>query len=216
MRTTVLGIGALFVVAAVAASCGGSGDGNGTGSDGGGGTSGSGSMSDSSSGNDGKSGDGAPDVDVVPAESGGGGGSSGTGSGGSDGKGGGGTAGKGGTGGKGGSSGTGGKGGSGGAGGSSGSGDAGIGPDCHLTTGMGPSQHCEISTSNSPTFLCSDEPGFMPGPCPSTDLYGCCVQTTMKGMYTVTGAACYYSSTTGAPAKASCKGTGFAWQTTSP
>jgi|HubBroStandDraft_2_1064218.scaffolds.fasta_scaffold195364_1 hypothetical protein len=194
MRTWVLGIGALFGVAGFAASCGSSG---GTGTDGGGsGT--AGSPADSSAG-DGKSKDGSDEV-IIPQQ----GGSSGS-------------SGSGGSGGVGGSDGS-GSGGSGGAGGSGGSigPDSGIGPDCFKLYGTGDEQTCAFSTTNEPGFHCSEELDFMNGPCPATDLYGCCVTTTKVGMYTKTGAACYYSAKTGLTGKSTCTMPGEVWQTTSP
>jgi hypothetical protein len=208
MRTVVLGVSALFVAAGLAASCGGPEIGQGTG--------GSGGSAGRVSTDSGQGGAGSRDVaNVTPIEgdatdvfdtggSGGGGGAGGTsgcGAGSPDGgllEGGG------------------GGGGCSGSGGSSGTSGVDAGAGCFRITNSGELEECSYQDSSSTEFMCAELPDFSKGSCPSLNLYGCCVDTTMKGKLTTVLASCFYSAKTGATPKANCTGTGIVWQTTPP
>jgi hypothetical protein len=95
--------------------------------------------------------------------------------------------------------------------------DAGMG--CHAISGSGASEQCSFSSpSPSP---CGSDGGSTTGSCPSTGLYGCCVETVSTDGGQGVVATCYYSAATGQPASSQCafeayQGLPYTWQTQAP
>jgi predicted alpha-1,6-mannanase (GH76 family) len=79
---------------------------------------------------------------------------------------------------------------------------------CVQTFGSGSSAVCDFNWSTFPGFACSDDPGYSPGSCSTTNLDGCCITTTVStttaGPVTTTQATCYYNGDSAA--KAACTG----------
>jgi hypothetical protein len=74
---------------------------------------------------------------------------------------------------------------------------------------------CGYSSSTMAGYMCPG--GFSPGPCPSTGLFGCCVDRSTDGGVTAVGAVCYYSPDAGAIAMGVCESKpGETWSTMSP
>jgi hypothetical protein len=91
------------------------------------------------------------------------------------------------------------------------------GDGCFTLSGSGASQQCSYTA----TPTCSIQ-GGIPGSCPASGLYGCCVQLldTDAGDHVV-GATCYYSASAGQPAASQCafdayEGMPYEWQTHAP
>jgi predicted alpha-1,6-mannanase (GH76 family) len=94
---------------------------------------------------------------------------------------------------------------------------------CHMnssTAGV-----CDFNWSTLTGFTCSDDPGYSPGSCSTTNLYGCCVTTTVSPTsptttVTTTQAICYYDASLGVAAQANCSGRSGgvtnAWSTCPP
>jgi hypothetical protein len=91
--------------------------------------------------------------------------------------------------------------------------DAAGGVQCYEIFTSG-SQVCAYSYSNAPGFKCTG--GLMPGSCPSSGLFGCCVITGKDAGATSVAAVCYYSPDSGAISMSACTGSDEKWQTTSP
>jgi hypothetical protein len=83
--------------------------------------------------------------------------------------------------------------------------EAGI--ECHGVEGDGSTLMC--TWSSAPEGVCALP--YVPGPCPSADLAGCCLPSPGT-------ATCYYSSdaTSASQEKASCKSGGGTWVTSAP
>ncbi len=92
---------------------------------------------------------------------------------------------------------------------------------CHTVSGSDSTQQCAYSSSTAPGFTCASSPGAVAGTCPSSGLYGCCLETsTADGDQAVT-ATCYYAASTGQGASSECsleayQGMPYRWQTTPP
>jgi hypothetical protein len=94
---------------------------------------------------------------------------------------------------------------------------------CAQVTGSGASQECTyMGNVNNPPFGLPCSGPFTNGSCPSSNLYGCCRETTTSdgGEVNVTG-TCYYSSDGGAAAEATClqnqdAGLPYTWETNVP
>jgi hypothetical protein len=94
-------------------------------------------------------------------------------------------------------------------------GEAGTAVQCFQTFGSGGSELCGYSSSTMPGYKCPG--GFSPGTCPSSGLFGCCVDTSMDAGVTAVGAVCYYSADAGTTAMGVCSSKpGEVWTTTSP
>lgn len=83
--------------------------------------------------------------------------------------------------------------------------------ECHRLSFSGTVQLCAESTSTQPGFTCPAQ--LAVGPCPTTDLIGCCIITTI-GQYTMTSGACYYDAASAQSGMASCTGADRTWRTT--
>jgi len=73
---------------------------------------------------------------------------------------------------------------------------------CYEKTGSGPDQMCTYTAGGS----CMS--GYLPGPCPSPGLAGCCEISCGP---TLIAAECYYSPSQGASAAEACTGQGMTW-----
>jgi hypothetical protein len=97
--------------------------------------------------------------------------------------------------------------------------DAGTG--CFAVSGSAGSQQCASWSSSAAGQPCPIA-GGSPGSCPSSGLYGCCVETLeADGGGQVVNATCYYSAATGQPASSQCafeayQGQPYDWQTAAP
>ncbi|HEY1691661.1 MAG TPA: arylsulfotransferase family protein [Polyangiaceae bacterium] len=95
------------------------------------------------------------------------------------------------------------------------------GAGCHTISGSGASEQCSYSVDSAADGGCSIE-GALPGACPASGLYGCCVESVWDdGGANLVDATCYYSSTTGQPAASQCAfeaydGLPYDWQTFAP
>jgi hypothetical protein len=86
---------------------------------------------------------------------------------------------------------------------------------CSKRMGSGAKQTCQSIGPAGPGFLCPS--GYSLGPCPSADLYGCCVETTSGDGGPTHHATCYYSSSLDKSAYTNCitqdyDGLPYAWQ----
>jgi hypothetical protein len=84
------------------------------------------------------------------------------------------------------------------------------GPSCHKITGEATTYTCVSPSGASAGAVCA-EAGYVPGPCPSAGLLGCCT-------YSSGNAICSYVSD-GVPAAtemSDCTSTGGTWSTTAP
>lgn len=92
---------------------------------------------------------------------------------------------------------------------------------CFAISGSGASAQCHYTSSNPDGLSCAAI-GAAPGSCPSSGLYGCCVETEpVDGGPTQVSALCYYSYAAGQPAASDCafqayEGMPFDWQTYAP
>jgi len=74
---------------------------------------------------------------------------------------------------------------------------------------------CGYSSSNAPDYMCPG--GFSPGTCPTSGLFGCCIDREVDGGVTSVGAICYYSPDSGTNAMAVCESkSGEVWSTSGP
>ncbi len=94
------------------------------------------------------------------------------------------------------------------------------GVGCSVLSGTGSTEQCNYSFSDAPGFDCSSLAGSTEGSCPSSALYGCCVESALadSGGQVVT-ATCYYSSVTAAASNCELEayqGGGGEWQTSAP
>jgi Arylsulfotransferase (ASST) len=95
------------------------------------------------------------------------------------------------------------------------------GAGCCAISGSGSDAVCTYSSSTAADG-CAIADGGTAGSCPSTGLYGCCVETIAgDGGGQVLDATCYYSATTGQPAASECafeayQGLPYDWQTFAP
>ncbi len=94
--------------------------------------------------------------------------------------------------------------------------DSAGGTGCQVVSGSGSTRQCSYSSS------CSSLAMATPGSCPSSGLYGCCVETQPAdgGAESIT-ATCYYSSAGAEDASAGCEfeayqGMPYVWQTSAP
>jgi hypothetical protein len=92
---------------------------------------------------------------------------------------------------------------------------------CQTISGSGSTEQCSYSSSTAPGFACASVPGSTAGSCPSSGLYGCCVQTSTNDGAQAIAATCYYDASTGQPAYAQCsleayQGMPYRWQTSPP
>lgn len=92
---------------------------------------------------------------------------------------------------------------------------------CYALSGSGSTQQCGYSSSTAPGFACASIPGAVAGTCPSSGLYGCCLQTSANGGDQAVTATCYYAASTGQEASSECnleayQGMPYRWQTTPP
>jgi predicted alpha-1,6-mannanase (GH76 family) len=82
-------------------------------------------------------------------------------------------------------------------------------PGCFQNFGSGASRVCDSNWSTFPGFTCSDDPGYSAGSCDTTNLFGCCVTTTVSptssGPVTTTQGVCYYDASAEG-AKSACHG----------
>jgi hypothetical protein len=93
------------------------------------------------------------------------------------------------------------------------------GTGCFELSGSGASEECTYSAADANCFLT----GGMPGDCPTSGLFGCCVQTVTSdaGISLAVSAVCYYDPTTGQAAASQCSFEGYEgqpthWQTYAP
>ncbi|HEY5240027.1 MAG TPA: arylsulfotransferase family protein [Polyangiaceae bacterium] len=95
------------------------------------------------------------------------------------------------------------------------------GAACHAVSGSGASEHCSYASGTTAGFACPITGGSS-GSCPSSGLFGCCVETISEdGGGQLVDATCYYSSATGQPAASQCaleayQGLPYNWQTIAP
>jgi hypothetical protein len=94
------------------------------------------------------------------------------------------------------------------------------GAGCYAVSGSGATQQCSYSSSVAADAGCPIA-GGSPGSCPSSGLYGCCVEVLSGDGGGQVTATCYYSSTTGQPAASQCafeayEGQPYDWQTFAP
>ena len=91
---------------------------------------------------------------------------------------------------------------------------------CYLVSGSGLAAQCSYSSSTSTGFDCASLAGSIAGSCPSSGLYGCCVETVpADGGGQVTTATCYYSAEQDASTQcelAAHGGGSYVWQTFAP
>ena len=92
---------------------------------------------------------------------------------------------------------------------------------CYALSGSESTQQCGYSSSTAPGFACASIPGAVAGTCPSSGLYGCCLQTSANGGDQAVTATCYYAASTGQEASSECnleayQGMPYRWQTTPP
>jgi hypothetical protein len=95
------------------------------------------------------------------------------------------------------------------------------GTACYAVSGSGTSEQCSYASGTTAGSACPIT-GGSPGSCPSSGLYGCCVETISEdGGGQLVDATCYYSSATGQPAASQCaleayQGLPYDWQTIAP
>ncbi len=95
------------------------------------------------------------------------------------------------------------------------------GTACYAVSGSGTSEQCSYASGTTAGFACPIT-GGSPGSCPSSGLYGCCVEAISEdGGGQLVNATCYYSSGTGQPAASQCaleayQGLPYDWQTIAP
>ncbi len=95
------------------------------------------------------------------------------------------------------------------------------GASCYAVSGSGTSEQCSYASGATAGFACPIT-GGSPGSCPSSGLFGCCVETISEdGGGQLVDATCYYSSATGQPAASQCaleayQGLPYDWQTIAP
>lgn len=95
------------------------------------------------------------------------------------------------------------------------------GTGCYAVSGSGTSAQCTYASGTTAGFACPITDGS-PGSCPSSGLFGCCVETISEdGGGQLVDATCYYSSSTGQPAASQCaleayEGMPYDWQTIAP
>lgn len=95
------------------------------------------------------------------------------------------------------------------------------GTACYAVSGSDASEQCSYASGTTAGFACPITGGSN-GSCPSSGLYGCCVETISEdGGGQLVDATCYYSSSTGQPAASQCaleayQGLPYVWQTIAP
>jgi hypothetical protein len=93
---------------------------------------------------------------------------------------------------------------------------------CSTVSGSGAGQQCSYASSTASAFSCASVAGSTAGSCPSSGLYGCCVETfAADGGAQSRAATCYYSAALGQPAAEQCDlqayaGQPYDWQTYAP
>jgi hypothetical protein len=110
------------------------------------------------------------------------------------------------------------------AGAADGSDDAGVPAivACSVVSGSGATQQCASTSSSAAGFSCGSVAGSAAGSCPSSGLFGCCVQTIAgDGGAPTLSATCYYDAVSGQAAASQCdlqayEGQPYDWQTFAP
>lgn len=93
---------------------------------------------------------------------------------------------------------------------------------CSTVSGSGAGQQCSYASGNASAFSCASVAGSTAGSCPSSGLYGCCVDAlAADGGVQSLSATCYYSEALGQPAAEQCDlqaylGQPYDWQTYAP
>jgi hypothetical protein len=96
------------------------------------------------------------------------------------------------------------------------------GSGCYTLSGSASTEECTFSSCAVSGSSCVALPGSTFGSCPSSGLYGCCVETRIEdGGKNCLSATCYYSLDAGRVPQSDCEansylGLPFEWEVTSP
>jgi hypothetical protein len=79
------------------------------------------------------------------------------------------------------------------------------GAGCYMVSGSGSTQECAFSSCAVSGSSCAALPGSTFGSCPSSELYGCCIQTlVLDGGGNCLQGTCYYSLDAGRTPESNC------------